>query len=228
MRTDPEHPQIKVCGLTQPDEARAVADLGADAVGLVFYPRSPRNVTVDRAAAIAAALPASVAAVAVVVDPTLERLVRIVGECGVKTIQLHGSEAPGFIAAAKETLDVRVVKVLFTHRTPTLAEADDYAVDAYLVECGRGSLPGGNAAVWDWSLTKGFARSHPMALAGGLDPANVTEAISACLPAAVDASSGLEAAPGRKDLAKVERFIARVRSTAHLYEDRWGVVQPVF
>lgn len=217
---DYRHPQIKVCGLTQPDEARAVADLGADAIGLVFYPKSPRNVSVKQAAAIAAALPTHVPAVGVVVNPTLERLIQIIEQCGLKTIQLHGAESPRFAADLRKAVDVGIVKVLFTSRAPGLADADTYAVDGYLVECGKGRLPGGNAMTWNWALTEAFARNHPMALAGGLDPDNVVEAITACMPDAIDASSGLESSPGQKDLEKVARFISQVRRTKTLYADR--------
>lgn len=222
------HPQIKVCGLTQPDEARAVTDLGVDAIGLVFYPKSPRNVNLKQALAIAAALPSHVPAVGVVVHPTLERLIRIIGQCGLKTVQLHGAEPPQFAAELQAVTGIRIVKALFTSRPPGLADARRYAVDGYLVECGQGQLPGGNAMTWDWSLTQGFARNHPMALAGGLDADNVAAAIGACLPDAVDASSGLEARPGHKDLQKVARFVEQVRRTRDMYAARKRTVEPIF
>ena len=222
------HPQVKVCGLTRPDEAQAAADLGVDAIGLVFYPKSPRNVSLEKAAQITAALPPHIKAVGVLVDPTFERVVRIVEDCGLHTVQLHGAETPHLAAELHKATAVRVVKALFASRSPGLADAARYAVDGYLVECGQGRLPGGNAKAWNWSQAKGLAQHHAIALAGGLRPDNVVEAISTCLPDAVDVSSGVETAPGRKDLRRVEQFIARVRSTGQLFANDRKVISPVF
>lgn len=222
MTPDPQmppryYPQIKICGLTSPDQARTCADLGADAIGLVFYEKSPRNVTPDQAAAITAVLPPRVSAVGVFVDPSRELLTRTVSQCGLHGLQLHGRETSDFVARLRRTLDVRIYKALFAAKSPGLAEAPDYDVHAYLVECGQGPLPGGNAMSWDWALAKAFSRQYPLILAGGLASENVARAVSACLPDAVDASSSLETAPGVKDLGKVEKFIACIRQTEPLY-----------
>lgn len=221
-------PQIKVCGLTDPDEAAACAALGADAIGLVFHPPSPRYVTVRQAARIAAALPQGVPAVGVFVDPTWEAVSEAVAQCRLGAVQLHGAEPRAFIDRLRGTHAVRVIKVLFAARVPRLEDAGRYSVAAYLVECGRGVRPGGNALTWEWGVAAEFAQVYPTVLAGGLDPENVARAIGAALPDAVDASSGLEAGPGRKDLDKVARFVAAVRQTAPLYSARSRKLNPIF
>lgn len=221
------YPQIKICGLTDPSEAVACADLGADAIGLVFYPKSPRNVTVKQASAITSALPENVAKVGVFVDPDLDTLRNIVTQCGLSCVQFHGKESPEFITDFKKGSDTRIIKGLYTEKQPSLEDADDYPVDGYLVECGKGPLPGGNAMAWNWSCAKDFARNYPLVLAGGLAPDNVAQAIADCMPDAVDASSSLEAAPGRKDLNKVRPFIDQIRKTAPLYKSRIRKIRPI-
>lgn len=221
-------PQIKVCGLTVPEEAAACAAMGADAIGLVFYPPSPRHLELERAAAVASALPSHVGVVGVFVEPTWELLSAAVAGCRLSAVQLHGRETQDFIDRVHQELGVKAIKGLFAARAPRLADAGRYSVPAFLVECGRGPQPGGNALAWDWGAAADFARRHTMILAGGLTPDNVAEAIAAALPAAVDASSGLEAAPGRKDLRRVERFIAAVGRTGDLYARNGIALQPVF
>jgi phosphoribosylanthranilate isomerase len=222
------YPQIKVCGLTRADEAVACAEQGADAIGLVFYPASPRNVTIEQAAAITAQLPTHVAAVGVFVDPEMALLTRAISQCGLHGVQLHGSEPPSFVAALAKAVDTKIIKVLFTSKPPALKDAGGYDVTGYLVECGRGRLPGGNAMIWDWSLAESFGRNHPLILAGGLGPDTVSQAIAACRPDAVDASSGLEVSPGRKDLAKVTRFIHAVHQTEDGYRDCKRAIRFIF
>ncbi len=221
-------PQIKICGLTDPDEAVACARLGADAIGLVFYPPSPRHLEMARAAEVAAALPSRVVAAGVFVDPDWELLTQAVDRCHLGVVQLHGHESPDFAARVRKKLGVTVWKGLFVAKAPYLTEADTYDVDAYLVECGKGLLPGGNAMVWNWGAAADFARAYPTVLAGGLDPDNVGRAIRAALPDAVDASSGLEARPGRKDLEKVARYIDAVKQTAAFYREQGGSPRSVF
>lgn len=221
-------PQVKVCGLTDPVQARACADLGADAIGLVFYPPSPRHVSLEKAAAICAALPPGVMPTGVFVDPEWELLVETVSGCGLKAVQLHGHESPGLAERIASELGVKTIKALFSAKAPGLDQAGNFKVDAFLVECGLGVLPGGNARTWDWGTARIFAQRYPTLLAGGLDPDNLPQAVSACLPDGVDASSGLERSPGDKDLKKVERFITHLRQTAHLYKTAGKSISPVF
>ncbi len=225
--TDRYYPQIKVCGLTQPEQAVACAQLGVDAIGLVFFEKSPRNVTIQKAAAIKAALPSQVSAVGVFVNPSRETLIQTVDHCGLDIVQLHGSESPEFVADMHANLSARIIKALFTAKSPRMTAAGNYDAAGYLVECGQGTLPGGNAKTWKWALAEDFGRHFPLILAGGLDPDNVARAISACLPDAVDASSGLEAGPGMKDIEKVTGFINRVKQTEPLYQARQKIIRPI-
>ena len=222
------YPQIKVCGLTRPDEARATADLGADAIGLVFYPKSPRNVRFEEAAAITAQLPDNVAAVGVFVNPDMEMLLQAITQCSLHVVQLHGTESRSFVEALKKRTSAKIVKALFSARAPGFNQAGDYSTSAFLVECGGGRLPGGNAETWDWALAEPLGRTYPLILAGGLGPDTVSQAIAASLPDAVDASSGLEATPGRKDMTKVAQFIQAVRLTADGYSRQGRQLRLIF
>ncbi|GAB6904886.1 phosphoribosylanthranilate isomerase [Desulfosarcina cetonica] len=217
MLTHPESPsrplQVKICGLTRPDEAVACARLGADAIGLVFYPKSPRHVSDDQARAVVAALPSSVAAVGVFVDADFETIMARVSGCGLSMAQLHGRETPA-LTERLTAAGVGVIKALFVGGRPDLEEGRNYKVDAFLVECAKGPLPGGNAMTWDWAAAREFGRQYPLVLAGGLDPENVATAIQAARPAAIDLSSGVEASPGRKDPDKVARLLEAVNRIA--------------
>lgn len=206
--------QVKICGLTRPDEAAACARLGADAIGLVFYPKSPRHVSDDQVRAVVAALPSSVAAVGVFVDADLETIMARVSGCGLSMVQLHGRETPALTERLKAE-GVGVIKALFVGGQPDLNAGRDYNnVDGFLVECAKGPLPGGNAMTWDWAAAREFGRQHPLVLAGGLNPENVATAIRAARPAAIDLSSGVEASPGRKDPDKVARLLEAVNRIA--------------
>lgn len=198
--------QVKICGLTRADEALACAHAGADAIGLVFYARSRRYVGPETAREICRAIPAGVARVGVFVDAPPEIVLRAAGTAGLTAVQLHGCEPPEVVERlCREGLFV--IKALFAERSPGLERAADYAPAAILVECGQGPLPGGNAQAWDWGVASGIGLKHPLILAGGLTPANAAQAVGAALPDAVDVSSGVETAPGRKDLSKVQAFI---------------------
>jgi len=201
--------QVKVCGLTRVDEAVACAQAGARAVGCVFYAKSPRCVTAATARAIRRALPPEVACVGVFVDEPFEGIMALAAHTGFTAVQLHGSEAPEVVERLRRE-GLFVIKALFADRAPGIETASQYSASAYLVECGRGALPGGNAQEWDWSRAGPFAERHPLIMAGGLTPENAAQAVRAALPDAVDVSSGVEASPGRKDICKVEQFIAAV------------------
>jgi phosphoribosylanthranilate isomerase len=222
------YPEIKVCGLTRPDEAKACADLGADAIGLVFYPPSPRHISIEQGAAIKDVLPSSVRTAGVFVDPLLEDLLQTADQVGLDVIQLHGAESPDFVSRLAEATHRKIIKVLFSAKSPGLQLASAYTVDGFLVECGRGPLPGGNAMAWDWGTALPFAKQHPLILAGGLGPETVEEAIAASLPDAVDASSALEAGPGRKDLDKVKQFIRTIQRSAGHYTSGDRRLRPIF
>jgi len=199
---------IKICGLTRPDQALACAQAGAAAIGLVFYPKSPRHVGDDQALAICRVLPPEVARVGVFVDAPLETLLDRAGCCGLTVLQLHGREPPALVEALLAR-GLMVIKAVFAARSPRIEAAQGYRPTAFLVECGRGVLPGGNAEQWDWSAAAAMPR--PFWLAGGLTPGNVAAAVAAARPDGIDVSSGVETAPGVKDIAAVTALIGNVR-----------------
>jgi phosphoribosylanthranilate isomerase len=191
----------------------ACAQAGARAVGCVFYAKSPRCVSAATAREIRRALPPEVACVGVFVDEPLEDILAMAAHTGFTAVQLHGSEPPEIVHLLRRE-GLFVIKALFADRTPLLEEGPRYSPTAFLVECGRGPLPGGNAQDWDWCRAGPFAERHPLILAGGLTPENASQAVRAASPDAVDVSSGVEAGPGRKDIRKVEQFIAAVATAS--------------
>jgi phosphoribosylanthranilate isomerase len=155
----------------------------------------------------------------VFVNEDFEFIMKRVDRCGLSTVQLHGQESSA-LAARLKAEGVGVIKALFVDGRPGLDNAADYHVDGYLVECAKGPLPGGNAMAWDWGAAAYVGRRYPLILAGGLCEDNVTDAIAACRPAAVDVSSGVEASPGRKDARRVSKFIEAVQSSASDYDNQ--------
>jgi len=201
--------QVKICGLTRVDEALACAEAGAAAVGCVFYSGSRRNVNTAIAAEIRRALPSPIACVGVFVDESFKNIMRIVDRTGLTAIQLHGGEPPDLVD--RLLLEgLLVIKALFSGREPGFADAPRFAASAFLVECGKGPFPGGNARTWNWSEAAPIGERHPLILAGGLNPQNAVQAVRAASPDAIDVSSGVETGPGRKDLRKVRQLIAAV------------------
>lgn len=199
-------PQIKVCGLTRVEEALECAALGVDAIGCVFFSKSPRHVTEDQARKISTSLSGKVKTVGVFVNETFDNIMQKVNYCYLDCVQLHGSESPGLVSRLVQE-NIVVIKALFVEGRPSLEEAANYQASAYLVECGKGILPGGNALQWDWNKAYDFGEQHPFILAGGLAPENICRAVTESAPDAVDVSSGVESSPGRKDSNKVKSFI---------------------
>jgi len=204
-----ESVQVKICGLTRVEEAVACAEAGAAAVGCVFYAKSPRCVSATTARAIRRALPPEVACVGVFVDEPYEGIMALAARTGFSAVQLHGSESPELVRRLRRA-GLFVIKALFADRAPGIETASQYSASAYLVECGQGALPGGNAHAWEWGRAAALGQRHPLILAGGLTPENAAQAVRAALPDAIDVSSGVETGPGRKDIRKVEQLIAAV------------------
>lgn len=205
------YPQVKICGLTRVDEAVACIEAGADAVGCVFYPPSPRYVTEDQARDIVRALPSLAWVVGVFVDDAYSSIMAIVEKCRLKAVQLHGREPPRLVESLRRQ-GLTVIKALFHKGMPPISHATLYRPSAFLVECAGGVLPGGNAMAWDWGVARGITNGRPLLLAGGLNPVNVAAAVRQSAPDGVDVSSGVESGPGRKDLEKVKRFIEEIRA----------------
>lgn len=199
---------VKICGITRVEDGHAAAYCGAHAIGLVFHAASPRNVSASQARAIAQALPPFVTVVGLFVNATAAAVRDTLAQVPVQLLQFHGDEAPGFCAgfglpyikAVRVTPDADLVKCAHAYR-----DAKALLLDAYV-----DGVHGGTGARFDWRLIP-ERLPLPVILSGGLNPDNVTEAIRAVRPWAVDVSSGVEAAKGVKDRAKIAAFIAGVR-----------------
>ena len=204
---------VKICGITCAEDAAAAAEAGADAVGFVFWPKSPRHVLAAKAREIGGTLPPFVVRVGVFVDATRDELVRATEEAGLDLLQLHGEEPPSALA----DLPRRVLKVVRVGEGFAAQEALRYEGRAagLLLDTRAGDRPGGTGSTFDWSLAREVRkRTGFLLLAGGLRPDNVAAAVKAVGPDGVDVSTGVESAPGRKDPAKVRAFVEAVRSLA--------------
>jgi phosphoribosylanthranilate isomerase len=204
---------VKICGINDPAAMRAAVAAGADFVGFVFFPPSPRAVTPAEAAALAMEGPTKVG---LFVDPTDEAIAAVLAALPLDLIQLHGEETPARCAAVKVRFGLPVMKALGIASRADLALLADYApaVDRFLLDAKAppgATLPGGNAAPFDWSLLTGAAVPRPWLLAGGLTPENVTEAVRIAGAPGVDVSSGVERARGVKDPARIAAFVAAAR-----------------
>ncbi len=202
--------QVKICGITNHDDAHVAAEAGADMIGFIFYPPSPRYVTPEQARALVESLPHTLPVVGVFVNETVDAVTRIVRESGVHVVQLHGEERPEMC----QQLPWRVVKTFrFTaHVRPEMMV--DYAVEAFLIEGFHTGLYGGAGARADWQQVAKLHTYGRIILAGGLTPENVQEAIRIVRPYAVDVGSGVESAPGKKDWQKVRTFIRHAKMLA--------------
>ena len=194
--------KVKICGITRLEDALEAARLGADALGFNFWPGSKRYVPPADARAIVRRLPPFVTAVGVFVDAPREEILRAVAASGIQVAQLHGDEPPELCAS----LPLPVVKALRIANAHALAALAAYEVSGFLLDAPSAGY-GGSGKTFDWSLATEAAAVVPVMLAGGLTPENVAEAIRAVRPWGVDVASGVERAPGVKDLAKLRRFI---------------------
>jgi phosphoribosylanthranilate isomerase len=201
-------PNLKICGITTCATARFCAEAGAGALGAVFFKRSPRFVTPQQARELFEGLPAHVTRVGVFVDMPTPELIDTAREARLDTVQLHGSETLADILAAQQA-GFHVVKVLKITGEHLLQAASLLPATAgILVECGRGTLPGGNGAVWNWADAAPLAALRPFALAGGLTPDNLPDAARLSKAVAWDISSGVETAPGVKNHDAILKTVA--------------------
>ena len=203
--------QVKICGLTKIDEAQKITALGVNAIGLVFYPESKRNIDLVTAKKIQKILPSNVSCVGVFVNESFSSIMKIVDYCNLDAVQLHGNETSQMILKLRNK-NLNVIKALYMENEPNIKNAKNYGASSCLVECGPGKLPGGNAHSWDWGRTRSYKTDTPLILAGGLAPGNIEEAILSCIPDAVDISSGVEISPGNKDILKVQRLLKNLAS----------------
>jgi phosphoribosylanthranilate isomerase len=197
---------VKICGVTRVEDALAAVRLGADALGLNFWPGSKRHLPPAEARAIVRRLPAFVTAVGVFVDPTRDEVLRAVDASGVGVAQLHGDEPPELCAS----LPVPVLKGIRLAGPRALAQLAAYEVMGFLLDAPSAAY-GGSGTTCDWSLAAAVARELPIVLAGGLTPENVEEAVRTVRPWAVDVASGVESAPGVKDPDRMRLFVERAK-----------------
>ena len=201
--------RVKICGITTPEDARLAASLGAAAIGLVFWPGSPRAVDVARARAIVGALPPFVEAVGVLVNQQADAS-RIAAEAGLSAVQFHGDEP---VDAYRE-LPLRVIKAIAVRDESAIAAAAAVPAGTHvLLDAHDPIRRGGTGRTIDWSIAAAIARQRPVILSGGLNADNVVEAIEAVRPHAIDVSSGVEAAPGKKDPAKLTHLFEILQSS---------------
>ena len=208
--------QVKICGITNLEDARAAVQAGADALGFNFYRRSARFIEPRDACRIIEQLPSSVLSIGVFVnESTPDEVQRIADEAGVAAVQLHGDESPQYCRALKARMVIKALRVGDEFIPESAAE---YEAEAILLDAFAGEMRGGTGRVIDWSIARRTRQLVPkLFLAGGLSAGNVADAIAAVAPYAVDACSCLESAPGRKDAQQVRAFIAAARRASGLY-----------
>lgn len=199
--------RVKICGITSVEDARAAIEAGADAIGLVFAPGSPRQVDLAKAAEIAAAIPPLTGRVGLFVNPTTEEVREAITRCGLDALQFHGEETPEFCGR----FGLRSYKAFRLRSEATLQELPTYPTEAWLLDSYSPAKHGGTGESFNWAwAVEAVKLGKPVILAGGLKPENVAEAVRQVRPYAVDVSSGVESSPGKKDREKMRRFIGEV------------------
>ncbi|MBF0358759.1 MAG: phosphoribosylanthranilate isomerase [Magnetococcales bacterium] len=199
--------RIKMCGFTNRADLQVAVQAGVDAVGFVFYPPSPRGVTIEQAAELTSELPPFVTVTGLFVNATRHEIENTCSKVRLDLIQLHGDELPS------DCIDLprRAIKAVRVKSSDDLLELEKYRVSGLLLDAKVKGIYGGSGESFDWSLLAEYHAPAPLILAGGLDPDNVADAIRQVQPYAVDVSTGIESAPGRKDPKKIVRFINEVR-----------------
>jgi phosphoribosylanthranilate isomerase len=200
--------KVKICGVTNVADARAALASGADAIGLNFYSKSPRAVTVDGAREIVQGLPGEVCLVGVFVNEARARVAQIAGELGLSAVQFHGAESPEDCLGWGE---LKVIKALPAEGREDLVGLAARYSQAYLLVDAPSAAHGGSGCTFDWSWAATLPRER-LVVAGGLTAANVADAVRALRPLAVDVASGVEVSPGRKDHGKLEAFIGAAKA----------------
>ena len=206
---------VKICGLRTPEAVDAALAGGATHVGFIFFPKSPRHVTPEQAAALRDRVRGKAQAVAVTVDAGDAQLDEIVAVMRPDMLQLHGRETPERVLAVKARYGLRVIKALSVGEAADLARLKPYegAADRFLLDAkppADSELPGGNGVAFDWSILQGLEKGADYLLSGGLTPDNVGDALHLASPPGLDVSSGVESAPGVKDIARIEAFFRAV------------------
>jgi phosphoribosylanthranilate isomerase len=208
---------VKICGLTDANALEAAVDTGASFVGFVFYRRSPRFISLDKAAELASGVPRHVKTVGLFADPTDTQIEKTLKTVRLDLLQLHGNESPIRIGAIRQRFEIPIMKALGIANRADVQTSATYigAADWFLFDAKAASdatRPGGNAVAFDWALMRMYTGPVPWILAGGLNAKNVKAAVKASGARAVDISSGVETRPGVKSPAKIRAFINAVRA----------------
>ena len=201
--------KVKICGLASVADAVAAAEAGADMIGLMFYENSPRHISLATAAEISRAISPFVLKVGVFVNPEEALVSRAIAECGLSVLQFHGDEPSEFCTQFR----LMSLKAIRVQNAESLNALENFQTDAFLLDAYSKSGLGGTGEKFNWDLALAAQKyGKPIFLAGGLTPENVADAVKQVRPFAVDVSSGVESAPGKKDVAKVRAFIQAVRA----------------
>ena len=200
--------KVKICGMTQLKDALFAVEQGVDAVGFIFYKKSPRAVTMKTVREIITKLPPLVDTVGVFVNESAERLNKIADYCGLDLVQLHGEESPAFC----RKIHRRVIKAFRIKDLQTIKQLEKFPVSGFLLDTFSDDLHGGTGKTFDWNLALPAKKMGPVILAGGLTPRNILKAVRQVRPYGVDVCSGVEKSPGIKDLEKVRVFLKNIRS----------------
>ena len=212
-------PKVKICGITNLEDAELAVELGAWALGMIFYEGSPRRCSLAEAQRIAARLRRRVELCGVYVNAPLPEVVATSEAVGLSMLQLHGEEGPSFCAEARRRTGARVIKATQVAGPGDVQDLERFHVDFHLLDArsratARQGLRGGTGETFDWGLLAARRAKVPLILSGGLNAENVAEAIAVARPYAVDSASGTEAAPGRKDPERLRAFIAAATAEA--------------
>jgi phosphoribosylanthranilate isomerase len=200
--------KVKVCGMTNLKDALVAVEEGADAVGFIFYKKSPRSVTMKIVREIILELPPFVDTVGVFVDETAEQINKIADSCNLDMIQLHGDESPTFCKRIRR----RVIKAFRVKDMQSVKKLSSFQVSGFLLDTFSKDLHGGTGKVFDWNLALPAKKFGPIIMAGGLTPNNVQQAIRQVRPYGVDVCSGVESEPGIKDHKKIKAFLKNVKA----------------
>jgi phosphoribosylanthranilate isomerase len=200
--------RVKICGITRSEDAELAVSLGAWALGFILWPESKRACDPAVAAGIARAVRRQAKLVGVFVNARLDEIERAADTIGFTHVQLHGDEGPAFCAAVAQRTGCRVIKAVRIESGADIRAAERYHTDFHLLDSSVRGLRGGSGRTWDWRLAAQRRSPLPAILSGGLTPDNVADGIAAVRPWAVDVASGVESAPGIKDPALVDAFIA--------------------
>ncbi len=204
-------PNVKICGITRLEDAELAVELGAWAIGMVFYEPSPRCCAMEEAQRITATLRRRVELCGVFVNATLEEVERTSEELGLSMVQLHGDEGPAFCEEAGRRTGAKVIKAVQVAGEWDIRDVERFHTDYHLLDAYAPTMRGGTGKTFEWGLVAQRHSKVPLILSGGLDSENVAEAIANVRPYAVDSASGTEAAPGRKDPEKLRAFFAQAR-----------------